>query len=73
MRLTREQFAIEANALYTELLMRVHRLRTPGHATTIVLGDRAASLPGLAERFAEFNDCGVVRSAPGAAVARHVP
>ncbi len=66
-RLTREQFAIEANALYTELLMRVHRLRTPGHATTIVLGDRAASLPGLAERFAEFNDCGVVRSAPGAA------
>ena len=68
-RLTREQFALEANALYTELLMRVHRLRTPGHATTIVLSDRAASLPGLAERFAEFNDCGVVRSAPGAAVA----
>jgi FHA domain len=67
-RLTREQFAAEANALYTELLMRVHRLRTPGHATTIVLGDRAALLPGLAERFAEFNDCGVVRSAPGAAV-----
>ena len=67
-RLTREQFAAEADALYTELLMRVHRLRTPGHATTIVLGDRAASLPGLAERFAEFNDCSVVRSAPGAAV-----
>jgi hypothetical protein len=67
-RLTHEQFALEANALYTELLMRVHRLRTPGHATTIVLGDRAALLPGLAERFAEFNDCGVVSSAPGAAV-----
>ena len=29
-RLTREQFALEANPLYTELLMRVHRLRTPG-------------------------------------------
>jgi hypothetical protein len=66
-RLTREQFAAEANALYTELLMRVHRLRTPGHTTTIVLGDRAALLPGLTERFAEFNDCGVVCSAPGAA------
>jgi hypothetical protein len=67
-RLTREQFAAEADGLYTELLMRVHRLRTPGHATTIVLGDRAAALPGLAQRFAEFNDCSVVRSAPGAAV-----
>jgi hypothetical protein len=67
-RLTHEQFALEADSLYTELLMRVHRLRTPGHATTIVLGDRAAVLPGLAERFAEFNDCSVVRSAPGAAV-----
>ncbi|HKE43348.1 MAG TPA: FHA domain-containing protein [Steroidobacteraceae bacterium] len=67
-RLTREQFALEADGLYTELLMRVHRLRTPGHATTIVLGDRAALLPGLAQRFAEFNDCNVVRSSPGAAV-----
>ncbi|HZF24908.1 MAG TPA: FHA domain-containing protein [Steroidobacteraceae bacterium] len=67
-RIAREQFALEADSLYTELLMRVHRLRTPGHATTIVLGDWASLLPGLVERFAEFNDCSVVRCAPGAAV-----
>lgn len=69
LRLAREQFEHEADALYSELLMRVHRLRTAGHATTIALSERAASLPGLAARFAEFNDCGVVRCAPGIAAA----
>ncbi len=68
LRLAREQFVHEVDALYSELLMRVHRLRTAGHATTIALSDRTAMLPGLGARFAEFNDCGVVRSAPGLSV-----
>lgn len=67
LKFSREQFAHEADSLYTEILMRVHRLRTAGHTTTIALSDRTAQLPGLAGRFAEFNDCGVVRCAPGVA------
>ncbi|MGH8310146.1 MAG: hypothetical protein ACRETX_10190, partial [Steroidobacteraceae bacterium] len=68
LRLAREQFEHEVDALYSELLMRVHRLRTAGHATTIALSERTAMLPGLVARLTEFNDCGVVRCAPGVAV-----
>ncbi len=66
--LAREHFVHEADALYSDLLMRVHRLRTAGQATTIALSDRAALLPGLVARLAEFNDCGVVRGAPAVSV-----
>jgi len=67
--LTREQFAHEAETLYAELLLRVHRLRTAGSETTIAISERLASLPGLLARFAEFNDCAIVRGPSGAAVA----
>jgi hypothetical protein len=67
-RLAREHFMHQADPLYSDLLMRVHRLRTAGHQTTIALTERAALLPGLVARLAEFNDCTVVRAAPGVSV-----
>jgi hypothetical protein len=67
--LSREQFAHEAEALYADLLLRVHRLRTAGSDTTIAISERLASLPGLLARFAEFNDCTIVRGPAHAAVA----
>ncbi len=66
--LSREQFAHEAEALYADLLLRVHRLRTAGSDTTIAISERLASLPGLLARFAEFNDCAIVRGPAHAAV-----
>jgi hypothetical protein len=65
LRLAREHFVHQADPLYSDLLMRVHRLRTAGHQTTIALSERAALLPGLVARLAEFNDCTIVRAAPG--------
>ena len=67
-RLAREHFVHQADPLYSDLLMRVHRLRTAGHTTTIALTERAALLPGLVARLAEFNDCSVARAAPGLSV-----
>jgi len=67
--LSREQFAHEADGLYSELLLRVHRLRTAGSETTIAINERLALLPGLLARLAEFNDCAIVRGSAGAAVA----
>jgi hypothetical protein len=67
--LSREQFAHEADGLYSELLLRVHRLRTAGSETTIAINERLALLPGLLARLAEFNDCAIVRGSTGAAVA----
>jgi hypothetical protein len=66
--LAREHFVHQADPLYSDLLMRVHRLRTAGHQTTIALTERAALLPGLVARLAEFNDCSVGRAAPGVSV-----
>ncbi len=68
LKLAREHFVHQADPLYSDLLMRVHRLRTAGHETTIALTERAALLPGLVARLTEFNDCAIVRSAPGVSV-----
>jgi hypothetical protein len=68
LKLAREHFVHQADPLYSDLLMRVHRLRTAGHQTTIALTERAALLPGLLVRLAEFNDCSVTRAAPGVSV-----
>jgi hypothetical protein len=68
LKLAREHFVHQADPLYSDLLMRVHRLRTAGHQTIIALTERAALLPGLVARLAEFNDCTVVRAAQGVSV-----
>jgi hypothetical protein len=68
LKLAREHFVHQADPLYSDLLMRVHRLRTAGHETTIALTERAALLPGLVARLAEFNDCTVARAATGVSV-----
>ncbi len=68
LKLAREHFVHHADPLYSDLLMRVHRLRTAGHQTIIALTERAALLPGLIARLTEFNDCTIVRSAPGVSV-----
>jgi hypothetical protein len=66
--LTRELIETEAQPLYAQILMAAHRLRRAGHATVIGVSERAAELPGLLARFAEFHDCDVVAFAPGAVV-----
>jgi hypothetical protein len=66
--LTRELIENEAQPLYGQILMAAHRLRRAGHATTLALSERAAEMPGLVERFAEFHDCDLVTFAPGAVV-----
>jgi hypothetical protein len=68
LKLARAHFLHQADPLYSDLLMRVHRLRTAGHQTTIALTERAALLPGLVARLGEFNDCTVARAAPGLSV-----
>ena len=65
LKLAREHFVHQADPLYSDLLMRVHRLRTAGHQTTIALTERAALLPGLVTRFTEFNDCTIARAGAG--------
>ena len=66
--LAREHFVHQSDPLYSDLLMRVHRLRTAGLETTIALTERAALLPGLVARLTEFNDCTIVRAPPGVSV-----
>ena len=68
LKLAREHFVHQADPLYSDLLMRVHRLRTAGHQTTIALTERAALLPGLVARLTEFNDCTIARAAAGVSV-----
>lgn len=65
--LTREQVETEAEPLYTQILLAAHRLRRAGFATAIALSDRAARVPGLARRFADFHDCDVVVFPPASA------
>lgn len=65
--LSRELIETEAQPLYAQILLAAHRLRRAGHVTTIGLSERAARLPGLLARFAEFQDCDVVGFPAGAA------
>lgn len=65
--LTREQVQNEAEPLYAQILLAAHRLRRAGHATAIALSERAAALPGLGARFADFHDCDVLVFQRGAA------
>src|SRR5258705_3478077 len=54
--ITREQFIAAAAGLADAIVTQLHRLRFAGEASTIVLGGRAAALPGLGERLAELPD-----------------
>jgi hypothetical protein len=63
--LSREEFLLESQPLYGHIVMGAHRLRRAGHPLTIALSAGAATLPGLADRFAEFKDSEVLACVPG--------
>ncbi len=62
---SREEFLLESQPLYGHIVMAAHRLRRAGHPLSIALSARAAALPGLAERFAEFKDAELLACVPG--------
>ncbi|MGH8136090.1 MAG: hypothetical protein ACRER4_07060, partial [Steroidobacteraceae bacterium] len=73
--LRREQFALAAEAYYTQLIDLVHSGRRAGEAATLALSSRAAALPALRERFAALPDLEIVvlpDTAPAAAAAARV-
>jgi hypothetical protein len=73
---SREELGLEAQAVLDNLVARVRRLRRAGQSSTILLSDRVAHLPGIAERLAEFYECEILACAPGAAAfaaAEHAP
>jgi hypothetical protein len=67
--LSREEFALEAQAVIDNIVARVRRLRRAGQRVTLLLSDRAANLPGLRERLAEFHDSEILACPPGTAAA----
>ena len=73
--LRREQFALAAEAYYTQLIDLVHSGRRAGEAATLALSSRAAALPALRERLAALPDLELVAlpdTAPAAAAAARV-
>ena len=56
-RLSRDQFAARADAIYRDLLALVHELRPAGAALTLLVSERVAGLPGLREYFDTLHGC----------------
>ena len=73
--LRREQFALAADAYYTQLVELVQSAYRTGTAATLVLSSRAAELPALRERLAALPGLELVAlpdTAPAAAAAARV-
>ncbi|MDH4259738.1 MAG: FHA domain-containing protein [Gammaproteobacteria bacterium] len=73
--LRRDQFALAAEAYYTQLIDLVHSGRHAGEATTLALSSRAAALPALRDRLAALSDLEILAlpdTAPAAAAAASI-
>lgn len=65
--IARLDFIAAAEHHYAALLRLVQDVRPAGHAIELRIGERAAQLPGLTERFAALRDCVVTVLPRGAA------
>lgn len=65
--LTREEFELEAQAIYDGILARARRLRGAGQFTIVSLSERAGVMPGLARQLADLHDCTILLCPPGCA------